>query len=176
MTKKELSVVGRKWKTLLTMLWMAPAAAAVAKDRGGIAIIAIRILHKRERERESSPLLQGLLCNGYRTIQIAQFKLKENEQENNKWILYIDSVDIAIQCLLLLNYKSSGHWITRAIAFVIQYPITFENQKWMDLEIQEVTFSHFWVTKSRTLSFRGFANTDVLFFLIWGMKPANMGL
>ena len=70
------------------MLWMAPAAAA--KDRGGIAIIAIRILHKRE----SSPLLQGLLCNGYRTIQIAQFKLKENEQENNKWILYIDSVGL----------------------------------------------------------------------------------
>jgi len=33
------------------MLWMAPAAAAAAKDRGGIAIIAIRILHKRERER-----------------------------------------------------------------------------------------------------------------------------
>ena len=32
------------------MLWMAPAAAA--KDRGGIAIIAIHILHKRERERE----------------------------------------------------------------------------------------------------------------------------
>ena len=91
------------------MLWMAPAAAAVAKDRGGIAIIAIRILHKRERERESSPLLQGLLCNGYRTIQIAQFKLKVNEQENNKWILYIDSVDIAIQCLLLLYYKSSGY-------------------------------------------------------------------
>ena len=86
---------------------MAPAAA-VAKDRGGIAIIAIRILHKRERERVHR-YLRGLLCNGYRTIQIAQFKLKENEQENNKWILYIDSVDIAIQCLLLLNYKSSGH-------------------------------------------------------------------
>lgn len=67
------------------------------------------IAQEGKRERESSPLLQGLLCNGYRTIQIAQFKLKENEQENNKWILYIDSVDIAIQCLLLLNYKSSGH-------------------------------------------------------------------
>ena len=50
------------------MLWMAPAAAA-AKDRGGIAIIAIDILHKRERERESTPLLQGLLCNA-----IVQFK------------------------------------------------------------------------------------------------------
>jgi len=85
------------------MLWMAPAAAA-AKDRGGIAIIC-----NIKRERVCSLLLQGLLCNGYRTIQIAQFKLKENEQENNKWILYIDSVDIAIQCLLLLNYKSSGH-------------------------------------------------------------------
>ena len=100
------------------MLWMAPAAAAAAaKDRGGIAIIAIHILHKRERERESTPLLQGLLCNGYRTIQIAKFKLKENEQENNKWILYIDSVGhcnsmsltFELQKLRTLNYKSSGH-------------------------------------------------------------------
>ena len=101
------------------MMWMAPAAAA--KDRGGIAIIAIDILHKRERERErereSTPLLQGLLCNGYRTIQIAKFKLKENEQENNKWILYNDSVGhcnsmsltFELQKLRTLNYKSSGH-------------------------------------------------------------------
>ena len=78
---------------------MAPAAAA--KDRGGIAIIAIRILHKRE----SSPLLQGLLCNGYRTIQIAQFKLKKmNKKTINGYCILIAS-DIAIQCLLLLSNK-----------------------------------------------------------------------
>jgi len=51
----------------------------------------------REKEREFTVTSGFVACNGYRTIQIAQFKLKENEQENNKWILYIDSVDIAIQ-------------------------------------------------------------------------------
>jgi len=71
------------------------AAAAAAKDRGGIAIIAIHIAQERERERERvHRYFSWLLCNGYRTIQIAQFKLKENEQENNKWILYIDSVGL----------------------------------------------------------------------------------
>ena len=50
---------------------------------------------EKEREREFTVTsIQGLLCNGYRTIQIVQFKLKENEQENNKWILYIDSVGL----------------------------------------------------------------------------------
>lgn len=67
--------------------------AAAAKDRGGIAIIAIHIAQERERERVHR-YFSWLLCNGYRTIQIAQFKLKENEQENNKWILYIDSVGL----------------------------------------------------------------------------------
>ena len=32
------------------MLWMVPATAAAAKDRGGIAIIAIHIAQERERE------------------------------------------------------------------------------------------------------------------------------
>jgi len=52
------------------MLWMAPAAAAVAKDRGGIAIIAIRILHKRERERERVHRYFRVCC----VTAIVQFK------------------------------------------------------------------------------------------------------
>ena len=30
---------------------------------------------------------------------------------------------------LTFEKQRSGHWITRAIAFVIQYPVTSENQK-----------------------------------------------
>jgi len=40
---------------MIDVVWMVPATAAVAKERGGIAIIAIYIA--QERERESSPLL-----------------------------------------------------------------------------------------------------------------------
>ena len=36
------------------MLWMVPATAAAAKDRGGIAIIAIHIVQERERERDKT--------------------------------------------------------------------------------------------------------------------------
>ena len=88
------------------------------------------------------------------------------------------SLTFELQELRTLNYKSSGHWITRAIAIVIQYPITFENQKWMDLELQELIFSHFWVSMSRTLSFRGFANTDVNMlsgFLAVTLKTVKLG-
>jgi len=55
------------------------------------------------------------VCNGYVQIQIAQFKLKENEEQENKWILYIDSV-------VLSSYDSPAVCDTQAMACVLHKP------------------------------------------------------